>query len=104
MWRLNWIHPFADGNGRTSRILSYVVLSIRLGYRLPGTPTIPEQIGDNRDPYFEGLDAADGASKEGRVDVSAMEQMLQAMLAKQLMGVIQNAGAKGTPAGSSISP
>ncbi|MDH5529741.1 MAG: Fic family protein, partial [Paracoccaceae bacterium] len=26
MWRLNWIHPFADGNGRTSRILSYMVL------------------------------------------------------------------------------
>src|SRR3984893_12130419 len=25
MWRLNWIHPFADGNGRTSRIVSYVV-------------------------------------------------------------------------------
>src|SRR5712672_448188 len=22
MWRLNWIHPFADGNGRTSRITS----------------------------------------------------------------------------------
>jgi Fic family protein len=22
MWRLNWIHPFADGNGRTSRVLS----------------------------------------------------------------------------------
>ena len=22
MWRLNWIHPFADGNGRTSRIVS----------------------------------------------------------------------------------
>jgi Fic family protein len=21
MWRLNWIHPFADGNGRTSRII-----------------------------------------------------------------------------------
>src|SRR5271168_360137 len=27
MWRLNWIHPFADGNGRTSRILSFFVLS-----------------------------------------------------------------------------
>lgn len=23
MWRLNWIHPFADGNGRTSRAVSY---------------------------------------------------------------------------------
>jgi fido (protein-threonine AMPylation protein) len=44
MWRLNWIHPFADGNGRTSRILSYVVLSIRAGALLPGTPTIPDQI------------------------------------------------------------
>lgn len=42
MWRLNWIHPFADGNGRTSRIVSYVVLSIRAGYVLPGTPTIPD--------------------------------------------------------------
>lgn len=32
MWRLswlNWIHPFADDNGRTSRTLSYVGLSIR---------------------------------------------------------------------------
>jgi fido (protein-threonine AMPylation protein) len=41
MWRLNWIHPFADGNGRTSRMVSYVALSIRAGAVLPGTPTIP---------------------------------------------------------------
>ena len=45
MWRLNWIHPFADGNGRTSRILSYVVLAIRASARPPGTPTMPDQIG-----------------------------------------------------------
>jgi Fic family protein len=62
MWRLNWIHPFADGNGRTSRIISYVVLSIRAGAILPGTPTIPDQIVDNRKPYFDALDAADLAS------------------------------------------
>lgn len=34
MWRLNWIHPFADGNGRTSRILSFVVLSVKIGARI----------------------------------------------------------------------
>lgn len=61
MWRLNWIHPFADGNGRTSRITSYVILSIRAGAILPGTPTIPDQIVGNRAPYFEALDAADAA-------------------------------------------
>jgi len=94
MWRLNWIHPFADGNGRTSRILSYTVLSIRLGSRLPGTPTIPEQIVDNRDPYFHALDSADSAWKQGKVDVSEMEKMLEGMLAKQLMSVIENAASR----------
>ena len=54
MWRLNWIYPFADGNGRTSRILSYVVMSIRAAAVLPGTPTIPDQIVDNRKFLFRG--------------------------------------------------
>src|SRR6266853_5258086 len=44
LWKLNWIHPFTDGNGRTARAISYLLLCLRLGYRLPGTNTIPEQI------------------------------------------------------------
>lgn len=94
MWRLNWIHPFADGNGRTSRIISYVVLSIRAGAILPGTPTIPDQIVDNRVPYFEALDAADAAFRDGTVNVSKMEALLAALLAKQLAGFYQAAGGK----------
>lgn len=86
MWRLNWIHPFADGNGRTSRIASYVVLSIAARTLLPGTPTIPDQIVDNRKPYFEALDGADAAWAEGRLDLSKMELLLGAMLARQLSG------------------
>ena len=31
LWRMNWIHPFVDGNGRTSRAVSYLVLCARLG-------------------------------------------------------------------------
>ena len=94
MWRLNWIHPFADGNGRTSRIISYVVLSIRAGAILPGTPTIPDQIADNRTPYFEALDAADAAYRDGRIDVSKMEALLATLLAKQLANFYQAAGGK----------
>jgi Fic family protein len=93
MWRLNWIHPFADGNGRTSRIVSYVVLSIRAGAILPGTPTIPDQIVDNR-AYFDALDAADAAFRDGRIDVSKMEALLASLLAKQLAGFYQAAGGK----------
>jgi Fic family protein len=84
MWRLNWIHPFADGNGRTSRIVSYIVLSVRAGSILPGIPTIPDQIVDNRKPYFDALDAADVAFREGKIDVSKMEDLLAALLAHQL--------------------
>ena len=94
MWRLNWIHPFADGNGRTSRITSYVVLSIRAGYVLPGTPTIPDQIVNNRNPYFEALDSADEAWKVGRVDVSKMESLLGSLLAHQLTEFYASVGGK----------
>jgi Fic family protein len=94
MWRLNWIHPFADGNGRTSRIVSYIVLSIRAGTVLPGTPTIPDQVVDNRNPYFDALDAADVSWRAGHLDVSKMEELLGALLARQLTGFYQAAGGK----------
>jgi Fic family protein len=94
MWRLNWIHPFADGNGRTSRVVSYLVLSIRAGSLLPGTPTIPDQIVDNREPYFEALDAADLALKGGQIDVSKMEELLASLLANQLAGFYRSVGGK----------
>jgi Fic family protein len=101
MWRLNWIHPFADGNGRTSRILSYVVLSTRAGFVLPGTPTIPDQIVDNRTPYFEALDAADDAySRDGVIDVSKMEELIGSLLATQLAGFYRTAGGKMPASGS----
>ena len=94
MWRLNWIHPFADGNGRTSRMVSYVVLSIRAGTILPGTPTIPDQIVDNRTPYFDALDAADEAWRHGKIDVSRMEELLGSLLATQLASFYRAAGGK----------
>jgi Fic family protein len=94
MWRLNWIHPFADGNGRTSRILSFYVLFSRLGALLPGTPTLPDLIIDHRSLYEEALDAADDAAKEGLIDVSRMEKLIEGLLAKQLARVYELAAGK----------
>lgn len=87
MWRLNWIHPFDDGNGRTSRMLSFVVLCIKSKEVLDSKPTIFEQVVGNRTPYFHALDAADDAWKEGRVDVNRMEALLDQLLANQLHAV-----------------
>jgi Fic family protein len=86
LWRLNWIHPFADGNGRTSRAIAYVVLNIKTDSLLPGVPTIPDQISENKAPYYDALEAADTAWRSNEVvDVSAMEEMLEGMLARQLV-------------------
>ncbi|MCZ6845636.1 MAG: Fic family protein [Alphaproteobacteria bacterium] len=91
MWRLNWIHPFDDGNGRTSRAISYVVLCVRTGQSLPGKYTIPEQISENKTPYYEALEAADVAWINCNVDISAMETLMEGMLAKQLADVLDKA-------------
>jgi len=84
MWRLNWIHPFTDGNGRTSRAVAYLVLCAKLGDRLPGRNTVPEQIAANRTPYYEALESADAAETAGKLDLSALEDLLKSQLAVQL--------------------
>lgn len=86
LWRLNWIHPFADGNGRTARIIAYVVLSTKLGYVLPGSPTIPEQIAEDKAPYYTSLEEADDSWKREIVALSGMEAMIERMLERQLEG------------------
>lgn len=92
LWRLNWIHPFADGNGRTARTVSYVVLSIKLDGLLPGVPTIPDQIASDKKPYYDALEVADEVWKTSNiVDVSKLEKMLEAMLAQQLVSAAAQA-------------
>jgi Fic family protein len=103
LWKMNWIHPFADGNGRTARAVSYVVLSIKLDSLLPGTPTIPEQIAADKQPYYRGLEAADSAwAATEQVDVSALENMLNNMLAAQLLNATKEAS--GEDVGTSVPP
>lgn len=93
LWRLNWIHPFDDGNGRTSRIVSYIVLLVRSGKDLGGSPTIPELIVAHRKDYFAALDAADANfRKHEDIDVSAVETLLSSLLAKQLTSIYRQAG------------
>jgi Fic family protein len=99
LWKMNWIHPFADGNGRTSRATSYVVLSTKLDSLLPGTPTIPEQIAVDKKPYYSGLELADKAwAATSEVDVSALESMLNNMLAKQLLNATKEAAGQNAEA------
>lgn len=88
MWCLHWFHPWADGNVRTSRITSYVVLMAKTRAVLPGARTIPDQIQLDRRGYFAALKAC----LKGYLDKSKMEELLSAILAEQLMSYYLEAG------------
>lgn len=102
MWRLNWIHPFDDGNGRTSRAVSYLVLCVRSGMLLPGRNTIPEQIAANKEPYYQALEVADEADRKGGLDVSKLEALMSDYLAAQLLDVFNSATRQGSDSGPHV--
>ena len=81
-WRLNWIHPFIEGNGRTARAACYYLLCVRGGALLGGKKIVPERIRENRNPYYAALKAADQRWNDGHFDLTVMEAYL-ARLAEQ---------------------
>lgn len=95
MWRLNWIHPFDDGNGRTARAASYLVLCAKLRNRLPGEPTIPDLIADNKKPYYNALEGCDAGWVRDAIDLATLEQLLENLLGAQLLSALEEA--KGQP-------
>jgi Fic family protein len=85
LWRLNWIHPFVEGNGRSARATCHLIMCAKHGMWLPGSKTIPMQIRENRTPYYEALRAADEAYENGgKIDLSKLEVYLDELLTKQL--------------------
>jgi len=84
LWRLNWIHPFVEGNGRTARAVCYFLLCVRSGALLKGRKIVPERIRENRDGYEAALKAADCAWDDGHLDFSEMEGYLAELLQAQL--------------------
>jgi len=84
LWRINWIHPFIEGNGRTARATCYYLLCVRTGALLHGSKTVPERIKESREGYQAALRAADYAWEEGNLDCSEMEEYIALLLQAQL--------------------
>ena len=57
LWRLNHIHPFVNGNGRTSRAVCYFILCVKAGGLLPGSPILPDVLSQEpvHSEYVEAL-------------------------------------------------
>ncbi|MEM1351958.1 MAG: Fic family protein [Pseudomonadota bacterium] len=84
LWRMNWIHPFIEGNGRTARAICYFLLCVRSGALLRGDKIVPERIRENRPGYESALMAADRAWDAGHLDFTEMEEYLAQLVQAQL--------------------
>lgn len=93
LWRLNWIHPFINGNGRTARASCYFVMCLKMGGWLPGNTILPELLRQPqyKQRYVSALRHADGTSQVGEVDLSPMHSLLMELLDKQLSSILADA-------------
>jgi Fic family protein len=84
LWRLNFIHPFVEGNGRTARAVCYYLLCVKFDTLLPGKKILPERIRESRDRYYDALRDADNAWGAGHLDLTSLEAYLAELLRDQL--------------------
>ena len=105
LWRLNWIHPFIEGNGRTARAACYYLICLRQEKLLGGTKIVPERIRENREPYYAGLKASDLAWEEGQYDVDELTVYLESLLKGQCRppAALESLFGKERPAGGPAS-
>lgn len=91
LWRLNYIHPFVNGNGRRARALCYFVICVKLNMWLPGKPAMPELIVANHGEYVALLKETDLAFREIPArfpeKFKALADFLEGLLKQQLASV-----------------
>ncbi len=93
LWRINWIHPFRNGNGRTSRAVSYLVMCARHGELLPAKNTVVQQIVQNKQQYQQALRQADTIyAQSNNVDqaMAPLEAWITHLLTEQLKANFQD--------------
>lgn len=80
LWRINAIHPFVNGNGRTARAVSYFVLCVSNGAPLPGTQIVPDllRLPENYSQYLRGLRSANAGN------VIPLKQLVSHLVQQQL--------------------
>jgi len=91
LWRINWIHPFKNGNGRTARAFAYACMCLKLGFIPGGSPTVLDLIMGTKPEFEKALSVADESFKiTGIPDLSLMESYVERLLIEQLSSIPSN--------------
>ena len=95
------IHPFNDGNGRMSRLLTLLLL-YKNGYSVGKYISVEKQIEKTKDRYYDTLEAADAGWHEGTNDPTPfIRYLLTVILAcytefEERVGLLQDTDLRGS--------
>lgn len=84
LWRMNYVHPFINGNGRTARAVAYFILCLKVGGLLPGEKILPQLLKENRTEYVTALQTIDASLKNGKMDLSSLINLLTRLIQEQI--------------------
>lgn len=87
LWRMNYIHPFINGNGRSARAACYFVLCVTNGGWLPGKTILPELIKRERAAYVNALTKVDESFHAGNFSLEPLHQLLVQLISEQIGSV-----------------
>jgi fido (protein-threonine AMPylation protein) len=90
LWRINNIHPFINGNGRTARAAAYFVMCLKSGGLLPGTVILPDLIRQNHAAYCAALQVAHDSFAKGALDLTLLHALVSQLIAQQLQTAATN--------------
>ncbi|MDO8847209.1 MAG: Fic family protein [Coriobacteriia bacterium] len=93
------IHPFADGNGRLSRILSLLMLH-QTGFEVGRYISLERIIEDTKDTYYESLEASSAGWHEGEHDLLPWLQYSHGVLLAAYLEFEERVGRVGTGRGA----
>jgi len=83
LWKINHIHPFANGNGRTARVTCFFVLCLKFGGLIDGDILLPDRIKASRAEYVRALKQADASSAAGHLDLGPLHALVTRLLGEQ---------------------
>jgi Fic family protein len=85
LWRINNIHPFINGNGRTARAACYFALCLKSGGWLSGNTILPELIRQNHAAHVAALQVAhDTFRMTGAPDLTLLHALIAQLVAQQI--------------------
>ena len=82
-WRLTWIHPFINGNGRTARAISYYALCVQKKEWLPGRVLLPQLLVQHQAECHEAIHIANTHKGFGQVELKPLQELFARLLAEQ---------------------